>query len=108
MRYDLGSYLARKRIPLADFAAKNNIRSVNDIGMFALNNKEFDLSDEVVDQLVALFPPEATISPEEILIISPSLEHLEGADENGKVVEEEPVTKKTSTKKSSTKRQTAS
>jgi hypothetical protein len=73
MRYDLGSYLARKRISLAEFAAANNIKTVNDIGMFILNNKTFDISDETVQQLSALFPVQESLAPEDMEIISPRI-----------------------------------
>lgn len=71
MKYDLGSYLARKRISLQDFAATNNIKSVNDIGMFMLNNKTFEVSDATIEELTKLVELTNDNSAEELEIIAP-------------------------------------
>lgn len=73
MKYDLGSFLTRKRIGLEEFAARNNIKSVNDISMFILNNKTFDVSDELVQRLTELCTEKEPEAVEDMLIISPNL-----------------------------------
>ena len=73
MKYDLDSYLSRKRITLEEFAKSNNLKTVNDLGMFILNNKTFDISDAFVEKLTALLvandPKDLPV--EELEIISP-------------------------------------
>jgi hypothetical protein len=76
MKYDLDSYLSRKRITLEEFAKSNNLKTVNDLGMFILNNKTFDISDTFVEKMTALLvanePKELPV--EELEIISPASE----------------------------------
>jgi len=91
-KYDLGSYLARKRISLKDFAAANNIRVHNDIGMFILANKTFTLSDQTVKELIALVDAnnEQEVLPvEEVEVISPQT--LPEDDEDGTPLADEEV-----------------
>lgn len=73
MKYDLDSYLSRKRITLEEFAKSNNLKTVNDLGMFILNNKTFDISDAFVEKLSALLAANEPkdLPVEELEIISP-------------------------------------
>lgn len=91
MKYDLGSYLARKRISLQEFAATNNIKSVNDIGMFMLNNKTFEVSDATIEELTKLVELHNDKPAEELEMIAPMMNELAGDggvedDEEGKDV----------------------
>ena len=108
MKYDLGSYLTRKRISLQEFAATNNIKSVNDIGMFMLNNKTFEVSDATIEELTKLVELHNDKPAEELEMIAPMMNELAGDggvedEEDGKDVfaankpsEQTPVKKTTS------------
>lgn len=80
MKYDLGSYLTRKRISLQEFAATNNIKSVNDIGMFMLNNKTFEFSDATIEELTKLVELHNDKPAEELELIAPMMNELTGGD----------------------------
>lgn len=103
MKYDLDSYLARKRISLEDFAANNNIRTLNDLGMFILNNKMFDVSDSLVEKLTVIClanePPKET-QVEDLEIIAP-LSSMESGEQ-----QEDPAAKPSKKSKATSKVQT--
>lgn len=100
MKYDLDSYLARKRISLEDFAASNNIRTLNDLGMFILNNKMFDVSDSLVEKLTVVClanePPKET-PVEDLKIIAP-LSNIESEEQEEVPAAKPPKKPKTSSK----------
>lgn len=100
MKYDLGSYLSRKRMSLEEFAAKNSIKTVNDIGLFILNNKQFEVGDDLIEKLAALCtanePKDQPV--EEMLIISPNFSTgVSMDDDEAEVLPAKPLKKKTKT-----------